>query len=133
MTEANSMGVTDALRTLARSEADAIAHDISGVRAVVIATGDGFDVACAARGDVDPRRIAALASSMAAIGAVVSAEAGLGRSTNVTVGTDNGFAVVQAATYRGVGLVINVIAGPDALLGQVNYRTAAAARMLSAA
>lgn len=124
-------GISDALRALARAEAEALAQDLSGVRAVVIATGDGFDLASAARAEVDPQRIAALASSMAAIGAVVSAEAGLGRSTSVTVGTDNGFAVVHAATHRGVGLVINVIAGPDALLGQVNYRTAAAARLLS--
>lgn len=131
MTEHTLPGVSDALRALARSEAEAIAQDISGVRAVVIATGDGFDIAAAARGDVDPQRIAALASSMAAIGAVVSAEAGLGRSTSVTVGTDNGFAVVYAATHQGMALVINVIAGPDALLGQVNYRTAAAARLLS--
>ena len=102
-----------------------------GVRAVVIATSDGFDIAVAAHAEVDAQRIAALASSMAAIGAVVSTEAGLGRSTSVTVGTDNGFAVVYAATHQGLGLVINVIAGPDALLGQVNYRTAAAARLLS--
>ncbi|WP_227494358.1 roadblock/LC7 domain-containing protein [Ramlibacter pallidus] len=127
------MGVTEALRALARQEAEAIAQDISGVRAVVIATGDGFDIASAGRGAVDPQRIAALASSMSAIGAVVSAEAGLGRSTSVTVGTDDGFAVVHAATHRGMDLVINVIAGPDALLGQVNYRTAAAARSLSSA
>lgn len=132
MTEQALPSVTDALRALARSEAEAIVQEVTGVRAVVIATGDGFDIAVAARAVVDPQRIAALASSMAAIGAVVSTEAGLGRSTSVTVGTDNGFAVVYAATHQGLGLVINVIAGPDALLGQVNYRTAAAARLLSA-
>lgn len=126
-------GVGAGLRALARSEAEAIAQDVDGVRAVVIATSDGFDIATAARTPVDPGRIAALASSMAAIGAVVSTEAGLGRSTSVTVGTDNGFAVVHAATHAGIALVIHVIAGPGALLGQVNYRTAAAARRLEAA
>jgi len=131
MTEQALPSVTDALRALARSEAEAIAQEVTGVRAVVIATSDGFDIAVAAHAEVDAQRIAALASSMAAIGAVVSTEAGLGRSTSVTVGTDNGFAVVYAATHQGLGLVINVIAGPDALLGQVNYRTAAAARLLS--
>lgn len=124
-------GISETLRALSRQEAEAIAQDINGIRAVVIATGDGFDVASAIRADVDAKRIAALASSMAAIGAVVSSEAGLGRSNSVTVGTDNGFAVVHATTHAGVSLVINVIAGPDALLGQVNYRTAAAARALA--
>jgi hypothetical protein len=37
--------------------------------------------------------MAALASSIAAIGAVVSAGSRLGSSRSVTVGTDNGFAV----------------------------------------
>lgn len=129
MTEA----VNDALRALAGREAEAIAQDVVGVRAVVIATSDGFEIASVVRADVDPRRIAALASSISAIGEVVSSETGLGRSTNVTVGSESGFAVVHAAMHRGVALVINVIAGPDALLGHVNYRTAAAARLLAAA
>jgi len=101
MTEQALPSVTDALRALARSEAEAIAQEVTGVRAVVIATSDGFDIAVAAHAEVDAQRIAALASSMAAIGAVVSTEAGLGRSTSVTVGTDNGFAVVYAATHQG--------------------------------
>jgi predicted regulator of Ras-like GTPase activity (Roadblock/LC7/MglB family) len=133
MVEHGGTGVSHALRALAHKEAEAIAQDVSGVRAVVIATGDGFEIATAARAPVDATRIAALASSMSAIGAVVSSEAGLGRSTCVTVGTDSGFAVVYAAKNGNVDLVIHVIAGPDALLGQVNYRTAAAARALGTA
>jgi predicted regulator of Ras-like GTPase activity (Roadblock/LC7/MglB family) len=130
---ASSHGISEGLRALALAQAEAIAQEIEGVRAVVIATADGFDIASFVRGGVDPQRIAALASSMAAIGAVVSSEAGLGRSTSVTVGTDNGFAVVYGTTHAGIELVINVIAGAQALLGQVNYRTAAAARALAAA
>lgn len=125
--------IGEALRARAQAQAQAIASDLTGVRAVVIATADGFDIASATFADVDPQRIAALASSMAAIGAVVSAEAGLGRSNSVTVGTDAGFAVVHACSHEGVALVISVLAGPDALLGQVNYRVAAGARALTAA
>lgn len=131
MTEATLTGVSEALRALALGEAEAVAGDTGGVRAVVIATADGFDLASCVRSGLDPKRIAALASSMAAIGAVVSAEAALGRSSNVTVGADDGFAVVHAAQHGALGLVIIVIAGPDALLGQVNYRTAAAVRRLT--
>lgn len=131
MTEVAILGVDDALRALARDEAEAVAGETEGVRAVVIATADGFDIASAVRSELDPRRIAALASSMAAIGAVVSTEAGLGRSTGVTVATDDGFAVVHAASRGSLGLVIIVVASRAGLLGQVNYRTAAAARRLA--
>ena len=133
MTEAQASLVPAALRRLAQSEAEAIASEIGGVRAVVIATGDGFDIASVARGGVDPQRIAALASSIAAIGEVVSREAGLGHGRSVTVGTDDGFAVVHGAQHGGLSLVVNVVAGREALLGQVNYRTAETARRLAGA
>ena len=133
MTEVQALPVPAALRRLAQSEAEAIASEIGGVRAVVIASGDGFDIASVARGGVDPQRIAALASSIAAIGEVVSREAGLGHGRSVTVGTDDGFAVVHGAQHGGLSLVVNVVAGREALLGQVNYRTAEAVRRLAAA
>lgn len=125
--------VDDTLRKLAQEEAAAMARELGDIRAVVIATGDGFEIASSVRGDIEAERIAALASSIAAIGAVVSTEAKLGTSTGIMVMTDRGFAVVHAATHRGMDLVIHVIAGADALLAQVNYRVAAAARALSAA
>lgn len=133
MTTQTIPGVSEAVRLRARDEAQAIMRDLTGVRAVVIATSDGFELAADAHGVVDVRRIAALASSIAAIGAVVSSEAGLGNTTNVTVGTDNGFAVVHSTTHAGIPLVIQIIAGADALLAQVNYRATAAARALAAA
>jgi predicted regulator of Ras-like GTPase activity (Roadblock/LC7/MglB family) len=117
----------------ARQQAEAIAIEVSGVVAVVIATVDGFDVASSARGAADAQRIAALASSIAAIGDVVSSEAGLGRSRGITVATERGFVVVQQVPRRDVGLVINVIAGGDAVLAQVSYRTAQAVRLLAQA
>jgi predicted regulator of Ras-like GTPase activity (Roadblock/LC7/MglB family) len=117
-------------RELATKEALAILNDISGVAAVVIATVDGFDVASEVRNGLDPARIAALASSIAAIGEVVATEARLGRNKSVTIDTEAGFAVIYSVHRRDIGLVINVIATSEALIGQVNYRTAAAARAL---
>lgn len=122
-----------ALQQLARAEAQAIAAEIEGVRAVVIATVDGFDIASSASGGTDAQRIAALASSIAAIGQVVATEAGLGRGTSVTVNTASGFALVHSVRRADTDLVIHVVAGEGALLAQVNYRAAEAVRRLEAA
>jgi predicted regulator of Ras-like GTPase activity (Roadblock/LC7/MglB family) len=121
------------LRDLAQREARTLADDLGGIRGVVVATADGFDVASVVHPPLDAARIAALASSMAAIGEVVATEAAIGRSTSVTVGSDEGFAVVHAIQRADVSLVINVVAGPSALLGQVLYGVADAARRLAQA
>lgn len=116
---------------VAREEAQTLLREVAGVAAVVIATADGFDVASAVANGLDPARIAALASSISAIGEVVSTEARLGRSRSVTVNTESGFAVVFSARRADMDLVLNVIATGDAVLGQVNYSAAAAARRLA--
>ncbi len=127
----NELALPHAVRQLAQREAQAIHDEISGVTAVVVATVDGFDVASVVRNGLDPARISALASSIAAIGQVVSVEARLGRNRSVTIATDSGFAVIFSVHRSDLDLVINVIANEDAVVGQVNYRTAAAAKALS--
>lgn len=129
----NSWNLSDASRALAQREAQAMLDEVDGVMAVVVASVDGFDVASAVRNDSDPTRVAAMASSISAISAVVSQEVALGRSKSVTIDTESGFAVVHNV-YREEGeLIINVVAREGALLGQVSYRTAQMARALAAA
>ena len=123
--------LSDTELRLVQSEAHAMLGDIAALSAVVIATEDGFDLASVVRNGLDASRVAALASSIAAIGQVVSSEAKLGRARSVIIDTDEGFAAIYSVPRPGASLVINVIAGADALLGQVNYRAAAAVRTLS--
>lgn len=86
------MSVNALVRRVAQQEAESLLASLTGVVAVIVATVDGFDVASATSTLINPSRIAALASSIAAIGSVVSQEASLGRSHSVTVKTDTGFA-----------------------------------------
>lgn len=118
---------------LAQAEVESIRQDVAGVTAVVVATVDGFDIASTVAGSLDAARVAALASSIAAIGDVVSSEARLGRPQSVTVNTDGGFAVVHGVRRPDIDLVISVVASADAVLAQVNYRAGAAAKKLAAA
>ncbi len=105
-------------------------RDINGVTAVVVATVDGFALASAFNGDNDAGRIAAMASSISAIGSVVAMEAGLGTYRSVTINTESGFVVVHAVPRRDVELVINVIADGNAILAQVVHRVGTVARQL---
>jgi uncharacterized protein len=125
--------VTNALRSAAQGQAQSILSDVNGVAAVVIATVDGFDIASAVTGGTDPARVAAMASSISALGAVVSQEAGLGRSRSVTITTEAGFAFVSTVHRNDVSLVVNVIGGERAILAQVVYRCGECVRALEAA
>lgn len=84
-----------AVTAVAQEHADAIVSQLAGITAVVIATVDGFDVASSHRREIDAPRIAALASSISAIGEVVSAEASLGAARCITIETEGGFAVTH--------------------------------------
>lgn len=124
--------LSEASKLKAQNEAHRLLYDLPGLRAVVVATVDGFDIASAIQGAaLEPARIAAMASSISAISEVVSQEARLGRGRSVTMDTESGFALVYAVDHPAVPLVVNVIAGPDAILGQVNYRVAQLARTLA--
>ena len=121
-----------AAQALAAREAQNFLQDVEGVTAVVIATVDGFDVASAMKTG-DAARVAAMASSISAISAVVSQEAGLGRNKSVTIDTEDGFALVHSVHRDDAELVINVIAKGNAILGQVVYRAAQFAKTLAEA
>jgi predicted regulator of Ras-like GTPase activity (Roadblock/LC7/MglB family) len=126
------MTLDDNLRGRAQQQAESMLSGLSGVVAVIVSTVDGFDVASAVTRGVDPARIAAMASSIAAIGTVVSQEAGLGRTRSVTIATDAGFALVSTADCAQAQLVLNVIAAKDAVLAQVAYRSAECVKALEA-
>jgi predicted regulator of Ras-like GTPase activity (Roadblock/LC7/MglB family) len=121
----------DELRLRATRLAEAILGETHGVSAVLAATVDGFELGGATSAGLDPARVAALASSMSAIGDVVAAEARMGASKCVTVETQNGFLLVQSIPRTPTPLVITVVAGEGAVLGLVKVRVAAAARELA--
>jgi len=125
--------VNEKVRNAAQDQARKMLEEVTGVMAVVVATTDGFDIASAVTRDIDPVRVAALASSISAIGAVVSQEANLGRNRSVTINTDAGFAFLSAVGRMDVNLVVNVIANEHAILGQVAYRSVEFVKVLEAA
>ncbi|MDN6883187.1 roadblock/LC7 domain-containing protein [Variovorax sp. CAN2819] len=126
------MRIPHEIKLRAAAEVLRVLEDVNGIACVVIATPDGFEIASASQRHFEPARIAAMASSISAIGAVVSQEARLGRCTCITVATDKGFALVSPVRNGETELVVNVIADANAVLAQVMYRTAACVRVLEA-
>lgn len=105
-----------------RKSRDLVESDL-GIKAVVLATIDGFSVASALADGSDPARISALASSIASIGSVATQEAGLGRCMSVILNTEQGLAVVRQFQHASHELVLIVVADGQSLLAQAMYHT----------
>ena len=116
------MSVDAKTQTRLQQECQALLDSQTGVLGVVVASIDGFDVASAVTQNVEPEKIAAMASSISAIGMVVSQEAALGKGTSVTVNTESGFVYISHIEYNNAPYILNVIANSAAVLAQIIYR-----------
>ncbi|RUR71236.1 hypothetical protein EJP67_29750 [Variovorax guangxiensis] len=114
-----------------RREVQKLFDELNGVTAVVVTTIDGYDVASATRGFVDPSRVAAMSSSIAAIGQVVSQEAQIGPNRTMMIVTELGLAVFHRVHRADGELIISVLAREDAVLALVAHRTSQLAKMLT--
>ncbi len=115
------MNIDVGVLTNARNECSKLLEEQLGVLGVVISSVDGFDIASAVTRDLDPSKIAAMASSIAAIGIVVSQEASLGASKSITVNTEDGFVYITNVEIAGQPCALNVIANGSAILAQIIY------------
>ena len=98
--------------------------------AVIVTTQDGLEVRTAGDKRLAPGRLAAITSSMSAIGDVVSKESGLGHVRCLTVEAELGYLVMRATRRDGIGLVVAALVGRGALLGLAMHAVADAARGL---
>lgn len=106
---------------------------IKGAKAAVVSTEDGFEVAARIENTTEIARLSALASSMAALGAIVGEEGRLGACRKVIIEAAGGHIVMVQAQRADVSLVLSVVAGNDAIVGQILYFSGLATRALEEA
>lgn len=110
-----------------------VMDQVKGARAAVVSTEDGFEVASRIENTTEIARLAALASSMAALGAIVGEEGRLGACQKVIIEAAGGHIVMVQAQRSDVSLVLSVVAGQDAIMGQILYFAGQATRTLEQA
>lgn len=122
----------DDLRHAAHGLAQQLHQDIRGARAVLVSSPDGFELAQAGNLD-DAARLAAMASSIAAIGQVVSQETSLGRPQCLVIDAEHGFLLLRTLQAGEHGLVLSVLTNRDALLGMAMHAVNHTARRVESA
>lgn len=96
----------------------------SGVEAVLLASPDGFEVVSATRAQrIDGPRLAAMSSSMLALGAAMAQDLRLDGCRNIHMEAGDGVVVMLTVQCDRMGLVLSALAHKGSTLGMVLVAT----------
>ncbi|MBX3607292.1 MAG: roadblock/LC7 domain-containing protein [Piscinibacter sp.] len=129
----NTSTPTHPLSSQAEQAAGNLLSGVDGAQAVLVATVDGFSLAHAQRKSVDADRLAAIVSSIGALGAAASRETGIGEPRCLVVESTQGRLVVRCFSVGRHALIVAVLTDTSVLLGLVWSQLAQAERALASA
>lgn len=112
---------------------DELMTEVKSIKAVVVSTEDGFEVAARVENTAQIARLSAMASSLAALGAMAGEESQLGLCESLVMQATEGFIAITQVRRSDVSLIVSVVTGRDAVTGQVLYFSKKAAMALQTA
>ena len=115
------MSVAPALQQACEKSIDELMLQVGGIKAIVVATEDGFEVAARVQNTALINRLSAMASSLAALGAMAGEESQLGVCQSMLMEADDGYIAIVQVRRPDVSLILSVITGRGAVVGQVLY------------
>lgn len=104
--------------------------EIKGIKGVVVSTEDGFELASHVENTAQVARMSAMASSLAALGAMAGEESQLGACDSMVMQAAEGFIVIVQVRRADVTLILSIVTGRDAVMGQALYFGKQAAKQL---
>ena len=127
------MKIEASLQRACNTVLDSLMEQVKGIKAVVISTEDGFEVAARVENTAQIARLSAMASSLAALGAMAGEESQLGICHSVVMEAAQGHIAILQVRRDDLSLIVSVVTGSDAIVGQVLYYSKQAAIALRAA
>lgn len=119
---------------IAKRELALLKSDTPGVNTAVLATADGFEVASVhAEAGQSGDKLAAIASSIHALGTAIAKETGVAPCKDVTVEGEKGVILLIEIPDVRNGLLLAVVAGEGAMLGHLLWASKASAGRLARA
>ncbi len=115
------VNIPEGLALLAQTAINALFAKLSGVKALVVASVDGFSVASHSVIDIDANKVAAMASSFSALGVVVAEESHMGHKKVVTLEAADGYVILLDIPRPDYPLVLSITASSDTILAQTLY------------
>lgn len=109
------------LITLAENALKGLMSQVHGAAAAVVSTADGFDIASRVENTSDGAKLAAMASSIAAICSVVGEESDVGAHETISIEFEKGYVVMIHVAHAAYPMILSVVAGKAAVLAQMVY------------
>ena len=118
MNSSSSPPIPQALAEAARRALDTHAAPITGLQLALLATPDGFEIACLRnRSELQAGRLSAMASSLMAMARAVGREIQTPQCKRLTFEAEGSTVVFQSIDAP-VPCILCLVLGPDALLGR---------------
>ena len=127
------MEINATLQRACDTAVNELMQEVKGLKAVVISTEDGFEVAARVENTAQVARLSAMASSLAALGAMAGEESQLGVCHSVAMEAAEGYIAIVQVRRPDVSLIVSTVAGSEAVVGQVLYYSKKAAAALQIA
>jgi len=125
-------GLSDVDKAVCERALRELVQSTAGVEYALLASPDGFEIVSASRTrTLDGARVAAMASSIFAVGSAMASELRLDTCRNVIVEADKGFLTLFTVPCARVPLVLWTVALEGTTLGLVLMATRACARDLA--
>ncbi len=124
---------TSQLGPIAQRTANALQSELGGTATVVIATADGFALGQAGPHGAESARIAAMVSSIAALGEAASHETGIGRTKCMVVDSTTGRLVLRCIRVRDESVLVVLLTDTKTLMGLVLNHLVKAEQLMNAA
>ncbi len=102
-----------------QKEIDALITNHPGINGVLVSTIDGFDVASTIRGTQSPAKLAAMTSSLLALGEAISSESAVGDCRDIVIDASQGRVLLMDVPHATRKLLLTVIGDNVETLGQV--------------
>ncbi|MGE8542394.1 roadblock/LC7 domain-containing protein [Acinetobacter sp. ANC 3813] len=107
-------------------------HAVNGMHFVMLCSSDGFELASAAKKNIDNTgKIAAVGSSILAMVSAFVSEMQLTGCQTLTLDADNGKVILSKINHTEYPMLIVVLAESDVLIGNLLYSVKNAAKLLA--
>jgi uncharacterized protein len=104
---------------VAQRQLEAFVQSTQGVLSAVLLSADGFEVASLQTGKSGAARLAAMGSSLSAIGSAIAREAGIVECNRMIIESESGTIVIMQIPDARPALSLAIIAGDGCVLGQL--------------
>ncbi|UYZ82877.1 roadblock/LC7 domain-containing protein [Entomomonas sp. E2T0] len=92
----------------------------NGIETALVTTEDGFSVAIHSTEQVESSKLAAMASSLSAIGNLSVEETNTGtKYHSMIIESDNGYVLIMDICHEAFPMILNIVASKKAILGRV--------------